>query len=460
MPIHRKFQPLPITAIVPGGWLSRYLGTQASGLTGHLQVAGFPFNTKGWACPKVIVRGKYAEPWWPYEQYAYWVDAMIRCGHLLGHKPLIAKAKRNIDYVLEHADADGYLGPKFLKQSKQQNRWPHAVFFRAMIAHYSATCDGRIITALKRHYLCDSSEHCLGRDVCNIEIMLWLYEKTQDKRLLDRALGAFEKYNRITAESGKAEPCQLSGGADTTLAGMLSSKPGQSHGVTYNEICKLTAIVYMYTGKKKYLAATANAYRKIDKFHMLIVASARNFSIVICGTGISFLMAEKIADAGLALWSTGNASGLLGVSIGIGGLLSGLFIHPKSEKPGIIISLAVGGPLLIIFPLLEGVALLVVLGVGAVVLASTIPLVVATGQRLLPHASALASSMLMGVAWGTSGVVAPIAVTWLGSSIGYSRAMPILAGAGLVVSLACTLALPRVMREAEDSQLVRAEPTV
>ena len=190
------------------------------------------------------------------------------------------------------------------------------------------------------------------------------------------------------------------------------------------------------------------------------VASARNFSLVICGTGMSFLMAEKIADTDLALLSTGNASGLLGLALGAGGLLSGLFIHPKSEKSGIIISLAVGGPLLIIFPLLEGVALLVVLGLGAVVLASTIPLVVATGQRLLPHASALASSMLMGVAWGTSGVIAPIAVTWLGSSIGYGLAMPILAGAGVGISLGCTLALPRVMREAEDSQLVRAEPSV
>jgi hypothetical protein len=139
-----------------------------------------------------------------------------------------------------------------------------------MIAHYLATGDGRIISALKRHYLCEGSEHCLGRDVCNVEIMLWLYDKTQDKRLLERALEAFERYNLITAGSGKAEPGQLGGGVDTTVAGMLSARPGQSHGVTYNEICKLAAIVYMYTGKKKYLAATVNAYGKIDKFHMLI----------------------------------------------------------------------------------------------------------------------------------------------------------------------------------------------
>ena len=139
-----------------------------------------------------------------------------------------------------------------------------------MMAHYLATNDRRILTALKRHYLSDSCDHSLGRDVCNVEIMLWLYEKTQDKRLLTRALDAFEKYNRATAHAGNAQPGQLPGGIDTTIAGMLSAKPGQSHGVTYNEIAKLAAIIYIYTGKKKYLAATVNAYRKIDKFHMLI----------------------------------------------------------------------------------------------------------------------------------------------------------------------------------------------
>ena len=93
MPIHRKFQPLPLTAIAPAGWLKRYLRAQAQGLTGHLQVAGFPFNTKGWAGPRLLPP-EHADPWWPYEQYAYWIDAMIRCGHLLGHKSLIAKAKK------------------------------------------------------------------------------------------------------------------------------------------------------------------------------------------------------------------------------------------------------------------------------------------------------------------------------------------------------------------------------
>ncbi len=193
---------------------------------------------------------------------------------------------------------------------------------------------------------------------------------------------------------------------------------------------------------------------------LFCIASSRNFAIIVCGSGMSFLMAEKFPDAALALRNTGNASAVLGLALGFGGLLSGLFIHPKSEKPGIIISLLITLPLLMLFPLLSGAWLLVAIALGAVALASTVPLVIATGQRLLPHSSALASSIFMGLAWGTSGIFAPIAVTSLGSSIRYARAIPILIAAGLLVSLACTIALPRLIRPADDSHLVPSQTNV
>ena len=221
-----------------------------------MEVAGFPFDTKGWACAKVAHHK--GEPWWPYEQTAYWVDGMIRCGYLLGDKRLIGKARKSIDYVLKHADSDGYLGPKHLKESKHWNRWPHAVFFRALMAYYSATNNRRVLKALTKHYLSKSSEHCDGRDICNIEIMLWVYSKTGNKRLLNEAVRAYEKYNQRCAND------------DITLANMLTGKRASEHGVTYNEIAKLGAILYMYTGKRECLAATENAYRKIDRYHMLI----------------------------------------------------------------------------------------------------------------------------------------------------------------------------------------------
>jgi len=256
MQAHAKLSEMSLTSIRPEGWLRLYLEKQRRGLTGHLEAAGFPFNTRGWACAKVKHRN--GEAWWPYEQTAYWIDGMIRCGHLLGDKFLIKKATKHIDYVFDHADRDGYLGPKHLKRAERRSRWPHAVFFRAVTAHHSATGDKRVVRALARHYLSDTSDHSEDRDVCNVEIMCWAYEKTGDRRLLERALKAYGDYNRNSPE------------ADTSLQTMLSRKRPTEHGVTYNEIAKLGAILYMHTGRRRFLDATLNAYRKLDRFSMLI----------------------------------------------------------------------------------------------------------------------------------------------------------------------------------------------
>ena len=93
---------------------------------------------------------------------------------------------------------------------------------------------------------------------------------------------------------------------------------------------------------------------------------------------------------------------------------------------------------------------------GGLALSSTIPLVIAIGQRLIPHSSAVASSILMGVSWGVSAVAASLAVTLLGPIISYRLAMPLLIAAGLGVSLLATLALPRIMQPIDNSHLAQA----
>ncbi|MGC9520355.1 MAG: beta-L-arabinofuranosidase domain-containing protein [Anaerolineae bacterium] len=257
MRTYAEFQELPITAITPEGWLRRYLEVQRDGLTGHLEVAGFPFDTPGWAAPLVTHRS--GSGWWPYEQTGYWFDGMIRCGHLLGDRTLIDRARDQIRYVLEHADDDGYLGPAFMKDPIGANRWPHAIFFRAWMADYDATGDPRLVDALRRHYLSgDPDTHADQRNVCNVEAMLWTYAQSGDEALLQRAVATYETYNERWT------------GMDTTLTSLLSDRQASEHGVTYNEIAKLGAILYAYTGQHHYLEATIRGYRKIDRDHMLV----------------------------------------------------------------------------------------------------------------------------------------------------------------------------------------------
>jgi FSR family fosmidomycin resistance protein-like MFS transporter len=191
---------------------------------------------------------------------------------------------------------------------------------------------------------------------------------------------------------------------------------------------------------------------------LFILTTSRSFSVYVVTVGMSFLMSEKITD-GSAILSTGHALALSGLSVGFGGLLSGFFLRWESEKPAILVSLIVTGPLLVSFPLLSGGWLLVIIVLAGVAVGSTIPLVTAIGQRLVPHSSAVASSILMGVSWGVSGIAASLAVTLLGPLISYTMAMPLLIAAGIVVALVTTLILPTVMRPAASSRLA-ASPTM
>ena len=151
---YAKFEEVGIRQIKPEGWLGDFLRKQAEGLTGHLEVAGYPFDRVGWDRFDVDTTKSNDNPgWWAYEQTGYWLDGMERLAELLGDRKLKAKAERSFDYVLQNADPDGYLGPKLLKNSDGWNRWPHVVFFRAVMAKYSATGDLSLVEAVRRHYL-------------------------------------------------------------------------------------------------------------------------------------------------------------------------------------------------------------------------------------------------------------------------------------------------------------------
>ena len=262
MEIHRVFHEIDLTEIHPEGWLRSYLELQRDGLTGHPEASGYPFDAAWWGVDeKDAGSGKpgYQTGFWgPYEQTAYWIDGALRCGYLLQDEALIQKAGQPIDYVLAHPDADGYLGPQFMKHGGGNSRWPHVVFFRSWMARYSAMHEEALLKALTAHYLSNTRAHIADREVCNIEPMLWTYEQTGNEKLRQRALEAYEEYNHL---------CK---GTDNTLSVMLSDKRGTEHGVSYNELGKLAAIAYIYSGDQRYLDAAIHGFQKVERDQVLI----------------------------------------------------------------------------------------------------------------------------------------------------------------------------------------------
>lgn len=285
-----KFNELPISAIQPTGWLKKTLETQRDGLTGHLENAKYPFDNIWWGADSTA-GNKSIEKWWPYEQNGYWIDGMVRTGYLLNDKFLIDKSTSKIDYVLSHPDKDGYLGPRFMKASAEGDRWADLVFFRAVLAKYSATGDTRILKKLKQHYFSDHYPHSGEREVMNTEIMLGIYKQTGDTAILNWAIKVYNGF--IKRADGKTG----------TPSYYLRDEPSEAHGVTYNELAKLGSLFYMATGDNNYLKPSVEAYKRIDKYHMMV--DGVNVSSERLRTPVDALSGHETCDISDMTWTLG-----------------------------------------------------------------------------------------------------------------------------------------------------------
>ena len=262
-----KFEQVDVNNIKPKGWLREFLERQMGGLTGHLDEIAYPFNTVVWAKNEQMTKEGYCVAaddqfnnmnWWGYEQVAYWVDGHEKAAALLGLSSDKNKVRDQLLGALKNADADGYIGPSFLKDGNDRIRWPHVVFFRALITLYEQTHDESIVQQLEKHYLNDTFVYDSFRDIANVEIMLWVYSKTKNPVLLEKAETDYKSYCQKAQESNE----------HNDRVDFTKEKP-YNHGVTYNEIAKQAAILYAYTKKEEYLHTSIEAYRKIDDYFML-----------------------------------------------------------------------------------------------------------------------------------------------------------------------------------------------
>lgn len=266
---------IPISNIHPDGWLKDYLTRQKNGITGNLDRIGYPFKIVSWDKPDIDTTSQNKNPgWWVYEQTAYLLDGITRCGALMNDDEFIKKAKKSFDYVLKNADQDGYLGPKFLREIDGiwgSNRWSHVVFFRALFAEYSRTGDESILDAICKHYLDSPADYSCRRDVLNVEIMLLAYFYSGKKELLDLAIKSYADYNAVNNKLYHSTDRDFTNRIDEEYGttAFLSDQPLYGHGVTFNEFSKLGVMLYMCTGDKEYLKPVLHSYEKVDKYQML-----------------------------------------------------------------------------------------------------------------------------------------------------------------------------------------------
>lgn len=256
---HGQFTESPVGSTQAEGWLGSYCRHMLDNLTGRLDECGYPFSTDGFACDAIDIGRRRGAEWWPYEQVGYWLDGLTRCALALGDEAALAKADAQIDYVLEHADDDGFLGPDHLRSNQRQDaRWGLVPFLRALMARHDADASKGIDQALAEHFLGHEHPHAIGREPTAIEQMCWAYARTGDARLLEQACRVYEFFNH----KGWIPEC--------TVAGLRSGRPQAIHGVTFNEFAKLPAILYLWTGNAELIDACVRGYETLLRDHMLV----------------------------------------------------------------------------------------------------------------------------------------------------------------------------------------------
>ena len=311
------YRELDLSEIKAGGWIKEFLSVQADGLTGEIGKVGGPFALPTWDAPEQTKKVDDAflgginsidDSLVPFEQTGYWIDGTIRAGRLADNKKLIELGKSKIYPAVKNALKVGYLGPDFLKDGLS---WPYAVYYRALIAEYSATKNQDILNAIKiqltRRPLTDAYNRqdlriIAVRNVADIETALWVYGVTGEEKFLTMAEQSYGKFNQLFSDDSKADANSKM--KDITLKGMLSNRTVKNnHGVTYCEVCKLAAVLHLYTGKEIYKKAAINAFEKLYRDQMLIdgVCSSTEY---LNGNSDSYAMHET-CDVSDLTWALG-----------------------------------------------------------------------------------------------------------------------------------------------------------
>ncbi|WP_273702324.1 MFS transporter, partial [Acetomicrobium sp.] len=162
-------------------------------------------------------------------------------------------------------------------------------------------------------------------------------------------------------------------------------------------------------------------------FAPLCVAVIRDTSI----QGIQFFMPIAIAIKGGTIGDVGKVLFIIMIARSISPLIGGYIADRTSKSSIIFLCMALGGALLIPAALLKGVISILLFTLGAALIEATTPITGAISQEWMPESRAMASSIVMGFAWGLGSLLIPplgiigdhLGITWALTVIG---ALPIL----------------------------------
>jgi hypothetical protein len=239
------FIHLPAGSVRPQGWIGRTLELQRDGLNGHLNEIS-PWLDKKNNAWLVKDAGKV------WEEVPYWLKGYIDLAYILNDKSMIAEAKTWIEGFLRTQCDDGSLGHMNAATTGKREMWAQMIVLWCFQSYYEHTGDARVIDAMTKYFKWEMSlpdEEFLKDDWGryragdNLYSVMWLYDRTGDKSLLQLA----EKLHRDGADWMQ----------DTSLPTW--------HNVNIAQGFREPATYYMLTGDTAMLRATYNDFSLIRR---------------------------------------------------------------------------------------------------------------------------------------------------------------------------------------------------
>lgn len=259
--------PLPLGSIRPAGWLRSQLEIQASGLGGHLDEVWPDVGPEsGWL-------GGKGESW---ERGPYFLDGLVPLAWQLDDARLKRKAQPWIEWTLNSQTPDGMFGP-VNGPNGNTDWWPRMVMVKVLAQVAEATGDPRVVPFLSRYFafqlrtlptrpLRDWGKF---RWQDNALVVLWLYNRTGDPKLLDLArllhtqgfdwqadFANFQYKVPITREFIKLN--ENGGMDDLALA---------THGVNNGQAIKASPVWSLVSGRLDDRRAVLHQLGELDRYH-------------------------------------------------------------------------------------------------------------------------------------------------------------------------------------------------
>lgn len=268
----KPYAALPLGAIQPRGWLADELRRMAGGMSGHLdewypEVCG----------PRNAWLGGDGDTW---ERGPYWIDGLYPLAALTGDFALRAKAMTWIDWTLANQTPEGDLGPHVTPDSERtqpppagaqvfmpDDWWPRMVMLKVLQQHYMATGDERVVAALRKYFRFQLEKlpqnhldfrtfWAAQRGGDNLQVVLWFYNLTGEKWLLELA-------DLIHAQTIPTTDWFL-GGEKLILQG---DREGAMHCVNLAQCMKAPIVRWQQDRDSRHLAAVDRAFRDIEILH-------------------------------------------------------------------------------------------------------------------------------------------------------------------------------------------------